>query len=68
MKSPTDKTAATAEYVLGHSDRELQRLSTQAGLIAPITRQFFIDAGIGRAEAGEPGQILGGGTSLQPTV
>lgn len=40
-----DLTSA-AEYVLGHSDRELERLSTQARLIEPITREFFIDAGI----------------------
>ena len=37
---------STAEYVLGHSDRELERLSTQARLIEPITREFFIEAGI----------------------
>ena len=46
MKDPTDKTASTAEYVLGHSDRELERLSRQARLVGPITREFFIDAGI----------------------
>jgi ubiquinone/menaquinone biosynthesis C-methylase UbiE len=46
MKNPTDKTAPAAEYVLGHSDRELERLSAQARLIEPITRQFFIEAGI----------------------
>jgi len=46
MKKPTDKAAPTAEYVLGHSDRELERLSTQARLIEPITREFFIEAGI----------------------
>ena len=33
-------------YVLGHSDRELERLRTQARLIEPITREFFIEAGI----------------------
>jgi SAM-dependent methyltransferase len=33
-------------YVLGHSDRELDRLSSQARLINPITRRFFTDAGI----------------------
>jgi SAM-dependent methyltransferase len=46
MKNPTDKDAPTAEYVLGHSDRELERLSTQARLLEPITREFFISAGI----------------------
>ena len=33
-------------YVLGHSDRELERLRLQAQLIDPITRQFLIEAGI----------------------
>jgi SAM-dependent methyltransferase len=46
MKSPTDTPASTGGYVLGHSDRELERLSRQARLIGPITREFFVDAGI----------------------
>jgi SAM-dependent methyltransferase len=33
-------------YSLGHSDRELERLSVQARLVDPITRRFFVDAGI----------------------
>lgn len=33
-------------YVLGHSDRELERLSAQERLIGPVTRQFFRAAGI----------------------
>ncbi|CCV07557.1 conserved hypothetical protein [Mesorhizobium metallidurans STM 2683] len=33
-------------YALGHSELELQRLSTQARLIDPITRRFFMEAGI----------------------
>jgi len=33
-------------YSLGHSDRELHRLSVQGRLIGPITRRFFIEAGI----------------------
>jgi len=33
-------------YVLGHSERELERLQTQARLIDPITRRFFGEAGI----------------------
>ena len=33
-------------YVLGHSDRELERLRRQANLVDPITRQFMIEAGI----------------------
>ena len=34
-------------YVLGHTAHELERLQTQARLIDPYTRQFFLDAGIG---------------------
>jgi len=33
-------------YVLGHSERELERLTAQARLIDPITRRFFQAAGI----------------------
>jgi tRNA A58 N-methylase Trm61 len=39
-----DRTASA--YVLGHSERELERLRLQAQLIDPITRQFLIEAGI----------------------
>ena len=35
-----------SDYVLGHSDRELERLRLQAKLINPITRQFLLEAGI----------------------
>jgi TolB-like protein len=62
---PVDASMATPDrganaYVLGHSDRELERLRLQAQLIDPITRQFLIEAGIaprtsvivGRAEIG----------------
>jgi ubiquinone/menaquinone biosynthesis C-methylase UbiE len=34
-------------YVLGHSDLELERLSAQNRLVAPTTRHFFREAGIG---------------------
>jgi SAM-dependent methyltransferase len=34
------------QYELGHTDRELKRLNTQAQLVDPMTRQFFISAGI----------------------
>ena len=34
-------------YSLGHSEEELERLSVQARLIDPITRRFFVEAGIG---------------------
>src|SRR5688572_8662977 len=46
MNVPTDKSAAFDEYVLGHSRRELERLTSQARLIEPITREFFSAAGI----------------------
>jgi ubiquinone/menaquinone biosynthesis C-methylase UbiE len=36
----------THEYELGHSDRELRRLATQAQLIDPFTREFFRDGGL----------------------
>jgi SAM-dependent methyltransferase len=34
------------KYVLGHTDRELSRLTMQARLVEPATRQFFREAGI----------------------
>ncbi len=34
------------DYALGHSDRELERLSAQARMIGPITKHFFREAGI----------------------
>jgi SAM-dependent methyltransferase len=34
-------------YALGHSTRELERLSTQGRLLEPLTRQLFRNAGIG---------------------
>ncbi len=37
----------THEYELGHTDRELKRLGTQAKLVDPMTRHFFMSAGIG---------------------
>ena len=36
----------THEYELGHTDRELKRLGTQAQLVDPMTRQFFRNAGL----------------------
>src|SRR5664279_347514 len=38
---------APATYVLGHSESELRRLETQARVIAPITRRFLAEAGVG---------------------
>jgi tRNA A58 N-methylase Trm61 len=45
MRTVMPETGPTA-YVLGHSERELERLRRQAVLINPITRQFLIEAGI----------------------
>jgi SAM-dependent methyltransferase len=36
----------SAVYALGHTDRELDRLIAQAKLAEPVTREFFIEAGI----------------------
>jgi SAM-dependent methyltransferase len=36
----------SSTYALGHSDRELKRLGTQAALIDPMTRRFLLEAGI----------------------
>jgi len=33
-------------YVLGHSDREMQRLKEQAQLLEPITRRLLVEAGL----------------------
>ena len=33
-------------YALGHSEWELQRLETQAALIDPMTRRYFLEAGL----------------------
>ena len=46
--SATGDTQWARRYALGHSDRELDRLSAQARLVDPITRQFFREAGIAR--------------------
>lgn len=41
-----DEAGPAQAYVLGHSDRELNRLAVQARLVDPITRRFFQAAGI----------------------
>jgi SAM-dependent methyltransferase len=46
VKSPGDDAGPASQYVLGHSDRELDRLNKQARLIDPITRRFLCSAGI----------------------
>src|SRR6516165_7084264 len=42
------KETAAQQYVLGHSWQELDRLSRQAEIFAPFTRQLFQQAGIDR--------------------
>lgn len=46
MNVPGEAKGAAPTYVLGHSERELERLATQARLVDPITRHFFQAAGI----------------------
>jgi SAM-dependent methyltransferase len=51
LRVPLDNAAVTdarpdSSYILGHSDRELERLNEQARLIDPITRRFLGSAGI----------------------
>ena len=41
-----DHDVGAAGYVLGHADRELERLASQARLIDPITDRFLRDGGI----------------------
>jgi SAM-dependent methyltransferase len=42
----SDDARPDGSYILGHSDRELDRLNKQAQLIDPITRRFLSSAGI----------------------
>ena len=46
MSRSLDADRAGGGYALGHSDEEIERLSTQARLIDPITRRFFREAGL----------------------
>ncbi len=46
MNSPDDAADLGLPYALGHSERELERLGTQARVTDPITRGFFRDGGI----------------------
>lgn len=47
MTSPRER-QRTHEYELGHSERELRRLGTQAQLVDPFTRAFFREGGVAR--------------------
>ncbi len=44
--SQLTSTASQVEYALGHSSRELDRLTFQGAVLAPFTRQLFTEAGI----------------------
>jgi ubiquinone/menaquinone biosynthesis C-methylase UbiE len=44
--SPAAGAESADRYVLGHSNREMERLKLQATLIDPITRMFLAEAGI----------------------
>lgn len=46
MSNGADRKDAAPPYVLGHSEQELERLSAQAQMVAPFTKQLFCDAGI----------------------
>src|SRR5690242_8264920 len=46
LTNPGGEAGSTGAYALGHSDWELKRLSIQARLTNPITRRFFLDAGL----------------------
>jgi SAM-dependent methyltransferase len=46
MSEPREAAGSAPPYVLGHSDREIERLKAQARLIDPVTRRFFQVAGI----------------------
>src|SRR5215472_18655736 len=41
---------SSADYPLGHTDAEHERLIRQAARLAPITERFFRRAGIGRGQ------------------
>ena len=41
-----EENTAGAEYVLGHSAAEVERLIAQARVYEPLTRQFLLDAGL----------------------
>jgi SAM-dependent methyltransferase len=46
MNESTPTPVPSPEYVLGHSEAEIERLKTQARLIDPITERFLREAGL----------------------
>ncbi len=47
LTTPGGEAESGGTYALGHSAQELERLRIQARLIDPITRRFFLEAGLG---------------------
>src|SRR5881394_3378994 len=47
MGNPSQPAQPGHQYVLGHSEHEVERLKGQARLIDPITDRFFRAAGVG---------------------
>jgi ubiquinone/menaquinone biosynthesis C-methylase UbiE len=47
MTTSTTAEAASADYILGHDERELQRLARQASFYEEVTTGVFVRAGIG---------------------
>jgi 2-polyprenyl-3-methyl-5-hydroxy-6-metoxy-1,4-benzoquinol methylase len=47
MDRPIQAMQPTHQYLLGHTEHEVERLKGQARLIDPITKRFFLAAGIG---------------------
>jgi SAM-dependent methyltransferase len=46
MTEPVEGPSTANGYVFGHSERELERLATQARVVDPITRWFLREAGL----------------------
>ena len=46
MNTQASGAGASRPYVLGHSDREIERLKAQAQLVDPVTERFFREAGL----------------------
>jgi ubiquinone/menaquinone biosynthesis C-methylase UbiE len=42
----TEINSSENSYMLGHSDKELARLSEQARIVGPITKRVFLEAGL----------------------
>ncbi len=63
MVDPSQGARPAQQYVLGHSEHEVERLKAQARLIDPITERFFLAAGDGHSICVSFGQS-GGASSV----